>query len=188
MRYPEECDDNTEGKNKRKLKHADKNHELYGVAQFRKALKYLSTVGITTGESNQSETYVFDPERIAKVEDYIANHDYLTPKMNGDRFHEPVSLEGKIARLADRISESNPAAEVQRYRDTGKRLQTAFFKPSISAAERDAFSFGKIGEYAKQGKLDQFMFFEAIFAVTPEDFSHPVLQDIYRTYGYTKTD
>lgn len=147
---------------------ADSRHALYGMAQLRFALSKLASKGIT-----------IDPQVIQDINNYIYNHDYMTPMLNGDRYTEPYSIEGQIARLADRIS-TDAVAEMERYWKTGKRLGTNFFNPEISFQQRRDFRFSQAGSYIKAGKLDQFMFFATLLAVKASDFTHPVLQEIYQ--------
>lgn len=152
----------------KKAQKADRRHELYGVSQFKFALAKLKKKWIAV-----------DPLITEKVVDYVYNHDFMSEKLSGKwRFHEPLSLEWKIARLADRIS--TPAIpELERYRETWKRMWTIFYNPDINFAEREAFSFANIWKYAKEWKLDQFMFFSTLLAVKSSDFWYPVLQKIY---------
>ncbi len=152
-----------------KAKKADSKHEFYGTALLRFAVKKLEKKWIH-----------IDPATIEKIRDYVYNHDFMNEQLSGIwRFHEPKSLEWKIARLADRIS--TPAIpELERYRDTGKRMWTSFYNPDITFEERKNFSFAQIWKYAKTWKLDQFMFFSTLLAVKASDFWHPVLQKIYK--------
>lgn len=169
MEAPIDWESDDEQKRKsHKAKKADKRHELYGVSQFRFALAKMKKRWIEV-----------DPNIIDKVIDYVYNHDFMSEKLSWKgRFHEPLSLEWKIARLADRIS--TPAIpELERYRETWKRMWTTYYNPDITFAEREAFSFAKGWEYAKAWKLDQFMFFATLLAIKASDFWHPVLQKIY---------
>lgn len=147
---------------------ADSRHALYGQAQLRLALAKLAEKGIA-----------IDPQIIEDINNYIYNHDYMTPMLNGDRYTEPSTIEGQIARLADRIS-TDAITEIERYRKTGKRRGTAFFNPKIDFEDRVNFRFSQAGSYIKAGKLDQFMFFATLLAVKASDFAHPVLQEIYQ--------
>lgn len=169
MEAPIDWESDDEQKRKsNKAKKADKRHELYGVSQFRFALAKMKKRWIEV-----------DPNIIDKVVDYVYNHDFMSEKLSWKwRFHEPLSLEWKIARLADRIS--TPAIpELERYRETWKRMWTTYYNPDITFAEREAFSFAKGWEYTKAWKLDQFMFFATLLAIKASDFWHPELQKIY---------
>jgi hypothetical protein len=61
-------------------------------------------------------------------------------------YTEPSSVEGQIVRLSDRIS-TDPIPEIERYWETGKRLNTPYFKNTISFQDRIDFNFTKIGSY-----------------------------------------
>ncbi|MFA7284905.1 MAG: hypothetical protein WC004_03725, partial [Candidatus Absconditabacterales bacterium] len=63
---------------KKKEDIADSRHALYGQAQLRLALEKLADKGIT-----------IDPQIIQDINNYIYNHDYMTPMLNGDRYTEP---------------------------------------------------------------------------------------------------
>ncbi len=153
----------------KKMKKADRRHEFYGTMLLRSAVLYLEQKWVN-----------LDPITVEKIRDYVNNHDFMSEKLSWKgRFHEPLSIEWKIARLADRIS--TPAIpELERYRDTGKRMWTTYYNPNITFAEREAFSFAKGWEYNKAWKLDQFMFFATLLAIKASDFWHPVLQKIYK--------
>lgn len=80
---PDTTDDEKQMKRKeRKAKRADSKHELYGVAQLKFGLAKLKAKGVA-----------IDPATIRKIQEYVYNHDYMTPQLNGDKFHEPSSLE-----------------------------------------------------------------------------------------------
>lgn len=178
MEPPVEWDSFSEKQRKeKKAEKTDRRHELYGVFQFRFALAKMKKRWIE-----------IDPAIVDKVIDYVYNHDFMSEKLSWKwRFHEPLSLEWKIARLADRIS--TPAIpELERYRETGKRRWTTFYNPDITFAEREVFSFAKIWQYAKEWKLDQFMFFSTLLAIKSSDFWHPVLQEIYSKWAPQKRE
>ena len=65
--------------------------------------------------------------------------------------------------------------EIQRYRDTGKRLGTPFFNTSMPIEERENFSFDKMGLYFKNDWVDEVLFFTALLMITEKDFSDPLL-------------
>jgi hypothetical protein len=148
----------------RKEKRNDNLHELYWA-------KLFSSI------SHRFWKQLSEDDRNAII-DYLCNHDYMTPKLNGKKFHEPMSIEGQITRLADRTSVS-PVQEVERYWITGKRLWTPLYLPEITEQQRKEFSFEKIWEYSKNKLIDQCMFFACIFAVQPDHFSDETLQQIY---------
>lgn len=153
-----------------KAKKADSKHEFYGTSLLRFFVRKLEKKWVQV-----------DPAIVEKIREYVYNHDYMTPELNGDRFHEPSSLEWQIARLADRIS--TPAVpELERYRATWKRLWTPFYNPNITFEDRKNFTFGKMWQYIKAWKLDQFMFFSTLLAVKSKDFAHPVLQELYKEW------
>jgi len=169
MEAPVDWESTTEVDRKsKKTKKADGKHEFFGTAQLRSAVLHLKKKWIH-----------LDPITVEKIREYVYNHDYMTPELNWDRFHEPSSLEWQIARLADRIS--TPAVpELERYRATWKRFKTPFFNKNISFEDRKNFTFGQMWKYMKAWKLDQFMFFATLLAVKSKDFKHPVLQELYK--------
>ncbi|HBB03484.1 TPA: hypothetical protein DCZ39_01075 [Patescibacteria group bacterium] len=71
------------------------------------------------------------------------NHDFFNERLDGDTYHEPMSIEGQITRLADRISVPIDQ-EITRYRETGKRLGTKYFNKDITWQERVDFSFANM--------------------------------------------
>lgn len=118
----------------RKEKRNDRNHEKYGAFLFKKILQSLEKKDIILNLSEQEQQ---------EIQEYLINHDYFSQQLNGGRFSEPKTLEGQIVRLADRISVPLQD-EIQRYRDTGKRLNTPFFNTSMPLGERENFSFDKM--------------------------------------------
>ncbi|UFX83314.1 HD domain-containing protein [Candidatus Absconditicoccus praedator] len=154
----------------------ERQHNKCGVAQIRLFQKRLRSKG-----------YDLDEGQISSIMDYIYNHDYMTERLDGAKLKEPDSLEGQIVRLADRVS-TDVREEVRRYWETGKRRNTPLIKDGISLQDRVEFSFDKIGEYIKAGKLDQMMFFFALISISPSDFSHPQLAKIYGNWSREKED
>lgn len=159
-----------------KHKTNDRKHPLYWTAQVRLAVRKLQEKGM-----------VVDPSKLRDVYDYVYNHDYLNDNLSGGRYKKPRSLEWQIARLADRVSES-VLWEVKRYRETGKRMGTPYFISHIPLEARKDFHFGRAGEYAAKWWLDQCMFFGALLSIKPQDFSHPVLQKLYKAWAIDKKD
>jgi hypothetical protein len=153
---------------------SERNHGNYGVSQIKLANKKLKEKWIS-----------LDPKEQQKIEDYIRNHDFFNTRLDGTKYQEPSSLEGQITRLADRISVPIEE-EIARYRETGKRLNTVYFKPEISFQERVDFNFGNMGNYIKSGKFDEFTFFLALLSQKSEDFSHPTLAKIYQKWSSIK--
>ncbi len=131
--------------------------------------------------------YEIDYSQVKSIMDYIYNHDYMTERLDGAKLKEPESLEWQIVRLADRIS-TDVREEVRRYWETGKRRNTPLIKDDISLQDRVEFSFDKIWEYIKIWKLDQMMFFFALISISPEDFSHPKLAEVYDSWSREKED
>ena len=160
----------------RKEKRNDRNHEKYGAFLFEKMIKTLS--------EKQIWIKLMDEEQ-EEIKEYLINHDYFSQQLNGWRFHEPSSKEGQIVRLADRISVPLQD-EIQRYRDTGKRLKTPFFNQTMPVSERENFSFDKMGLYFKNGWVDEVMFFTALLMITENDFSDPVLWSLYKEWAKDK--
>lgn len=150
-------------------------HARYGVAQIRKG--WLSI-------KNKIEVDIKWEIRYKKIKHYILNHDKMTWWLDPND-ELPNSLEGQIVLLADRIS-TDASKEIERYWETGKRRKTAFFKPEITLEDRINFNFSKIGEYIKSGKLDQFMFFFAMLAISENDFDHLILKQIYKEWASQK--
>ena len=159
-----------------KEKNNDRKHPLYGTAQVRLAVRWL-----------RKKWVHIDLDKLDDLQDYVYNHDYLNDHLSGGRYVEPRSLEWQIARLADRVSES-VSWEVKRYRETGKRMGTPYFIANIPLSARKNFHFGRVGEYAAKGWLDQCMFFGALLSIKPQDFSHPVLQKLYKEWEIDKKD
>ncbi|MCX6825591.1 MAG: HD domain-containing protein [candidate division SR1 bacterium] len=157
-----------------KRKKSEREHARYGVAQVKLGIKKLKEKNIMISDEDQK-----------KIEDYVLNHDFFNERLEGDRYHEPVSLEGQIVRLADRISVP-VGEEIKRYRETGKRLGTPYFKKNITWKERIDFSFVNMGEYIKNKTFDEFTFFLALLSQVPGDFSHPLLAEIYKQWGSNK--
>ncbi|MEI6774716.1 MAG: hypothetical protein WCL18_08285 [bacterium] len=113
------------------------------------------------------------------------NHDFFNERLDGEKYHEPTSIEGQITRLADRIS-TPIQQEIERYRETGKRLGTVYFNNKITWQERIEFTFANMKTYITSGKFDEFTFFLSLLAQKDSDFSHPVLAKIYQQWATTK--
>ena len=160
----------------RKEKNNDRKHSLYGTAQVRFAVRLLRKKWIN-----------MDSVKLGDLQDYVYNHDYLNDHLSGGRYVEPSSLEWQIARLADRVSES-VLWEVKRYRETGKRMGTPYFIADIPLSARKDFHFGRVKEYAAKWWLDQCMFFGALLSIKPQDFSHPILERLYKNWELDKKD
>lgn len=128
---------------------------------------------------------MLDPEKIENLMDYVYNHDFFNTRLDGDKYHEPDSLEGQITRLADRMS-TDISTEARRYWETGKRLKTPYFKGDIPFEDRINFSFPKIKNYIQSGKFDEFTFFLTLLSMSPDDFQNPVLQKIYKEWAKDK--
>lgn len=157
-----------------KRKKAEREHARYGVAQVKLWIKKLKDKNIILSQEDQK-----------KIEDYILNHDFFNARLDGQTYHEPMSIEWQITRLSDRISVPIKE-EIKRYRETGKRLGTSYFKQDITWKERTDFNFAKMSEYIKSGKFDQFTFFLSMLSQTDSDFSNPVLAKIYQQWAINK--
>ena len=160
----------------RKEKRNDRNHERYGAFLFEKIIQSWRQKNIFVNLSREEQQ---------EIKEYLINHDYFSQQLNGGRFREPQTLEGQMVRLADRISVPL-RQEIQRYRDTGKRLNTLFFNTSMPLAERENFSFDKMWTYFKYGWVDEVMFFTALLMITERDFSDPILWSIYSEWAVDK--
>ncbi|MDP2103656.1 MAG: HD domain-containing protein, partial [Candidatus Gracilibacteria bacterium] len=160
--------------NEKKQIHCEQGHNRCGMAQVRKGIQSLEKQGIN-----------ITPGQEADLMDYIHNHDFFNTRLDGDRYKEPQSLEGQIVRLADRMS-TDISTEVRRYWETGKRLNTPYFKGDISFEDRVNFSFPKIREYIQSGKFDEFTFFLALLSISGDNFSHPIMQEIYNEWAKNK--
>lgn len=158
----------------KKRKTAENNHARYGVAQVRLWIRKLKEKNIIISDEDQK-----------KIEDYIFNHDFFNERLDGDTYHEPLSIEGQITRLADRISVPIDQ-EIERYRETGKRLGTPYFNKDITWQERVDFSFADIWKYIKSWKFDEFTFFLSLLSQKSSDFSNPVLAEIYQKWAASK--
>lgn len=157
-----------------KRKKAEREHARYGVAQIKLWIKKLKEKNITLSAEDQQ-----------KIEDYILNHDFFNTRLDGEKYHEPKSIEGQITRLSDRISVPIDE-EISRYWETGKRLGTKYFNKDITRQERVDFSFANMGTYIKSGKFDEFTFFLSLLSQKNSDFSHPALAEIYQQRATTK--
>ena len=121
-------------KEKKRAK-AEREHARYGLAQINLAKQKLQAAGVQ-----------IPPEDYEKIKDYILNHDFFNTRLDGDAYSEPQSIEGQIVRLSDRTSVP-VTEEIDRYRETGKRLKTPYFVDGIDLKDRLDFSFPKIKEY-----------------------------------------
>ncbi len=158
----------------KKQKKSESEHFRYGVAQVKLWIKKLKEQNIVVSDQDQK-----------KIEDYILNHDFFNERLDGTKYQEPQSIEWQITRLSDRISVPIEE-EIQRYRETGKRLHTPYFKNDISREERAEFNFSNMWKYIKTWKFDEFTFFLALLSQKPSDFSNPVLAKIYQGWSSTK--
>lgn len=170
FREPIISDQDTEkqiqAKQRKKIK-SEREHSSYGVAQIKLWIKKLKEKNI-----------IIDKEDQEKIENYILNHDFFNIRLDWNKYQEPYSLEWQITRLADRIS-TPIEQEIERYRETWKRMNTPYFKKDISFQERIDFSFANIWNYIKTWRFDEFTFFLSLMSQSPSDFSNPVLHDIY---------
>jgi len=112
------------------------------------------------------------------VTNTIRCHDFFNKKIT-PHVPSPRFLLGEVVRLADKIS-LPPSQEVDRYWETGKRLGTPFFLPDISLKERTSCYL-----FASRDQLNYFL---AMFLLSPQDFSHPVLQEAYRSWEKGKRE
>jgi hypothetical protein len=161
--------------NSKKQAKCERRHDLCGAAQVRLGNRKI----LRRGEPSMSS------ERIEKLDDYVRNHDFFNTRLDGDSYREPLSLEGQIVRLADRMS-TDITEEVRRYWETGKRLKTPYFIKGIPFEDRAHFSFRKVKDYIKAGKFDEFTFFLALLSMSKDDFAHSVLAGTYDEWAKTK--
>ncbi len=159
---------------KKKQTRSERNHWSYWVTQIKLAIIKLKEKGIEISKEEQE-----------KIKDYIYNHDFFNTRLDWSKYKEPQSLEGQITRLADRISVPIEE-EIIRYRETGKRLKTVYFKDEITFQERIDFNFENMWNYIKSGKFDEFTFFLSLLSQSAEDFSHPILARIYQKRSSSK--
>jgi len=169
----EDTDKQIQAKKNKQIK-SERNHGNYGVSQIKLGVKKLKEKHIEINKEDQE-----------KIEDYIRNHDFINTRLDWTKYQEPKSLEWQITRLADRISVPIDE-EIDRYRETWKRLNTAYFKPEISFDERVEFTFSNMWNYIKSWKFDEFTFFLALLSQSKEDFSHPTLANIYQKWASSK--
>ena len=162
----------------RKEKRNDRNHERDGALLFEKIYQ-------KSQQLNPSNMLLTQDEQ-SDITDYLYNHDYFSQQLNGKRYHEPKSIEWQIVRLADRTSVSI-CDEIQRYRDTWKRLGTPLFNPDIPTTEREEFSFDKMGQYSKKWRIDEISFFVALLMITWDDFADPLLGERYEQWAIQKS-
>lgn len=159
---------------KRKKWESEKDHPRYGVAQVKLWISKLKNKWIQINEEDKN-----------KIEDYILNHDFFNTRLDWTRYKEPSSLEWQITRLSDRIS-TPIEEEIERYRETWKRMNTAYFKRDISFQERIAFSFVNMWDYIRDWRFDELTFLLTLLSQSPWDFSNPVLHDIYAKWQLNK--
>ena len=162
----------------RKEKRNDRNHERYGALLFEKIYQ-------KSQQLNPSNMLLTQDEQ-SDITDYLYNHDYFSQQLNGKRYHEPKSIEWQIVRLADRTSVSI-CDEIQRYRDTWKRLGTPLFNPDIPLIEREEFSFDKMSKYDEKWRIDEISFFVALLMITWDDFADPLLGERYEQWAIQKS-
>lgn len=160
--------------NETKQNKCESKHNKCGVAQIRLFQKRLKNKWVDLSE-----------EKVSSIMDYIYNHDFLNDRLDWASLKEPDSLEWQIVRLADRIS-TDVIPEVRRYWETWKRKNTPLIKDNITLDDRVNFSFDKIWEYIKSWKLDQMFFFFWLLSVSSEDFSNPVLAELYNDWAVEK--
>ena len=153
---------------------AEKEHARYGLAQIKLAKQKLEKAGIS-----------YPDEEFKKIENYILNHDFFNTRLDGDAYSEPQSIEGQIVRLSDRTSVP-VTEEIDRYRETGKRLGTPYFVENIDLKDRLDFSFPKVKQYIMSWKFDEFTFFLALLSQSASDFSDPLLAGIYQEWAKSK--
>lgn len=162
--------------NEKKQLQCERGHNRCGMAQVRKWIQNLRKQGI-----------IIKSEQEADIMDYVYHHDFFNARLDGDKYSEPRSLEWQIVRLADRMS-TNISREARRYWETGKRLKTPYYKREISFEERINFSFPKIKNYIESGKFDEFTFFLALLSMSGDDFTHPVMKEMYNEWAKDKHD
>lgn len=162
----QDTENQIQAKQKKKVK-SEREHARYGVAQIKLWISKLKDKWVEINEEDQK-----------KIENYILNHDFFNTRLDWTKYQEPYSLEGQITRLSDRIS-TPIEEEIERYRETWKRMNTTYFKKDISFQERVDFTFANMWTYLKTGRFDEFTFFLTLLSQAPSDFSNPVLHDIY---------
>lgn len=171
--YPEDVETSTPNKSRRE-KRNDKKHEYFWWIIVRNRIARL-----------RKHNVFVSPDDDAKLKDYLINHDFFSQQLNGKRFQEPYSLEGQIVRLADRISVPL-TEEIDRYRETWKRLKTPFFFPETDINIRMNFSFDDFWAYNEAGIIDEVMFFTGMLMINGSDFSHPILSRLYDEWATQK--
>ncbi len=162
----QDTENQIQAKQRKKVK-SEREHARYGVAQIKLWINKLKDINVSIPEEDQK-----------KIEDYILNHDFFNTRLDWAKYQEPYSLEWQITRLSDRIS-TPIEEEIERYRETWKRMNTTYFKKDIPFQERVDFSFANMWNYIKTWRFDEFTFFLSLLSQSPSDFSNPVLHDIY---------
>jgi hypothetical protein len=114
------------------------------------------------------------PEITSIVLDGIINSDFYNKRLDPS-LNPPKSIEGEVVRAADKMLD-NIVGKVDRYYNYGVARGKVFFDPTLTFEERKMFSFNNfVG--------DQLNVILSILGLTPEDFSHPVLQEEYRRWS-----
>lgn len=162
----QDTENQIQAKQRKKVK-SEREHARYGVAQIKLWINKLKEKWVEINEEDKD-----------KIENYILNHDFFNTRLDWTKYKEPYSLEWQITRLSDRIS-TPIEEEIERYRETWKRMNTTYFKKDISFQERIDFTFTNMWTYLKTGRFDEFTFFLTLLSQAPSDFSNPVLHDIY---------
>lgn len=119
----------------------------------------------------------------ADLIDSVLNHDFWTAEISKGRMTMPRSLEGKIVRAADKMSQ-NPAQEIKRYWACGKELGQALFKPETDLDFRLQWTPNQHAD----PRTDQLCWFCMLFILRPEDFEHPVIRKIYTNWEKKKQE
>ncbi|MDD2565486.1 MAG: HD domain-containing protein [Candidatus Gracilibacteria bacterium] len=138
-------------------KKCDKKHQKCGMAQVK---MYAKKTNMNT-------------EDVSKLSDFVKYHDYMSKDLDPNQ-KEPYSIEGQIARVADKMS-VDPVSELRRYWDYGKRIGATLFNTEISMGERLEFSFDKRGTI----KSDQLTYFLALLGTAPDSINNNVLKQSY---------
>lgn len=110
-----------------------------------------------------------DTDGLINLFDLILNHDYFNPVVSEPEITRPKITEALLVRAADKMS-LDPAKEVQRYWDYGKRKGGIFYKIGDDLHEEIFFRQQWTPKQYKDERTDQLCWLFLIFELQPKDF------------------
>jgi hypothetical protein len=145
---------------------------FHDIGKFFEELHSLENINISKKlYTDYADRAGLRPSLKEAVLDGISGSDFYNYRLDPSG-HPPHSLSADIFRAADKMLD-NLVAKVDRYYDYGVNKRGAtFFNPDLSYEERASFSFDNFAG-------DQLNVILSIIGLSPNDFSHPVLQEEY---------